>query len=163
MKVLFLHGFGSRPGGLKPAFLREHGHEVINPGLPDNDFGESVRIAQEAFDQSRPEVVVGSSRGGAVAMNLHTGRVPLVLIAPAWRKWGAATTIEADAVILHSEHDDMVPIHDSRELLRQSRLDEDHLIVVGQDHRMADQEAFAALLESIRRVAGQGSARPEPP
>jgi hypothetical protein len=98
-----------------------------------------------------------------VAVNLDTGPVPLVLIAPAWKKWGAATTIEADAIILHSEHDNVVPIHDSRELLRQSGLDENHLIVVGQDHRMADQEALAALLKAIGRVAGQGSARPEPP
>ena len=113
MKILFLHGFGSQPGGVKPAFLRSHGHEVINPGLPSNDFEESLRIAQQAFDQGGPDLVVGSSRGGAVAMNVETGRVPLVLIAPAWRKWGQATTVKAAAVILHSEHDDVVPIEHS--------------------------------------------------
>ncbi len=155
MKVLFLHGFGSQPGGLKPAFLRKNHHEVINPGLPDDDFEESVRIAQEAFDEGQPDVVVGSSRGGAVALHLEAGRVPLVLIAPAWRKWAAAKN-PANLVILHSEHDGVVPIEDSRELLRQSGLPEDHLVVVGKDHRMVDEAAFGALLEAIERLGRGG-------
>ena len=73
MKILFLHGWGSTPGGVKPTFLRTNGHEVCNPHLPDDDFEAAVHIAQAHFDQQRPEVVVGSSRGGAVAMNLDTG------------------------------------------------------------------------------------------
>jgi predicted esterase YcpF (UPF0227 family) len=70
MRILFLHGWNSVPGGVKPTYLKDHGHEVINPKLPDDDFAEAVRIAQAEFDQHRPEVVVGSSRGGAVAMSL---------------------------------------------------------------------------------------------
>src|SRR4051794_21267045 len=31
MKILFLHGWRSVPGGLKPTFLAQQGHEVINP------------------------------------------------------------------------------------------------------------------------------------
>jgi len=46
--------------------MKHHGHEVINPKLPDEDFAEAVRIAQAEFDQHQPAVVVGSSRGGAV-------------------------------------------------------------------------------------------------
>jgi hypothetical protein len=56
------------PGGVKPAFLARHGHEVINPKLPDEDFNEAVRIAQAEFDKHQPQVVVGSLRGGAVAL-----------------------------------------------------------------------------------------------
>ena len=37
MKVLFLQGWQSIPGGVKPTFLAQHGHEVINPKLPDED------------------------------------------------------------------------------------------------------------------------------
>ena len=69
MKVLFLHGWNSVVGGVKPTFLKDHGHEVINPALPHEDFAEAVRIAQAEFDKHRPQVIVGSSRGGAVAMN----------------------------------------------------------------------------------------------
>jgi hypothetical protein len=70
MRILFLRGWQSVPGGVKPTFLKDHGHEVINPKLPDEDFNEGVRIAQAEFDKHRPQVVVGSSRGGAVAMNM---------------------------------------------------------------------------------------------
>ena len=63
MIILFLHGWQSVPGGVKPTFLSHHGHTVINPKLPDEDFAEAVRIAQDEFDQHQPEVVVESRRG----------------------------------------------------------------------------------------------------
>jgi len=88
MKIHFLHGWQSVPGGVKPTFLAQHGHEVINPKLPDEDFEEAVKIAQEEFDKHQPQVVLGSSRGGAVAMNIKIGDARLVLLCPAWKKWG---------------------------------------------------------------------------
>ena len=152
MKILFLHGFGSDPNGIRPMFLEESGYDVVHPALPDDDFQASLQIAQQAFDQARPDVVVGSSRGGAVAMNIDTGQTPLVLIAPAWRKWGPATALKAATVILHSDHDEVVPIEGSRELLRQSGLPPDRLIVVGENHRMVDKPAFEALVAAIELV-----------
>ena len=82
MKILFLHGWSSVPGGRKPTYLKDHGHEIINPALPDDDFDEALRIAQAEFDQHQPDVVVGSSRGGAVAMNIDSKDTPLVLLCP---------------------------------------------------------------------------------
>jgi alpha-beta hydrolase superfamily lysophospholipase len=154
MKILFLHGWGSTPGGVKPTFLRNHGHEVCNPHLPDDDFVAAVRIAQAHFDQHRPEVVVGSSRGGAVAMNLATGATPLVLLCPAWKRWGAATTIKPQTVILHSAADEVIPITESRELLKNSGVPDSALVVVGTEHRLADPEALKAMLTAVERVAG---------
>jgi len=90
MKILFLHGWQSVPGGVKPTFLAEHGHEVINPKLPDEDFTLAVQIAQAEFDKHQPQVVVGSSRGGAVAMNVKIGDAQLVLLCPAWEKGSRA-------------------------------------------------------------------------
>ena len=153
MKILFLHGYGSDPDGVRPTFLKEEGFDVIHPALPDEDFDESLRIGQEAFDCETPDVVVGSSRGGAVALNIDTGDVPLVLIAPAWKKCGNARTVKAAVTILHSENDDVVPIGDSRELLKNSGLPEIRLVVVGEDHRMTDQAAFGALLEAVEMAA----------
>lgn len=149
MKILFLHGYGSQPGGINPTILRVHGHEVLDPDLPGDDFARSVSIAQRVFDRSRPDVVVGRSRGGAVAMSLASDDVPLVLIAPAWKSWGMATTVKPQVVILHSPHDDVIPIDDSRELLRNSGLPADRLVAVGDDHMMFDEAAFAALLRAV--------------
>ena len=153
MKVLFLHGWRSIPGGVKPTYLAEHGHEVINPALDDDDFDEAVRVAQAEYDRHHADVIVGSSRGGAVAMNLDSGSTPLVLLCPAWKRWGTATTVKPGTVILHSEADDVIPIADSRELVRNSGLAEPALIVVGDDHRLADPEPLAALLAACQRVA----------
>jgi hypothetical protein len=148
MKILFLHGWQSVPGGVKPTFLARHGHEVINPKLPDEDFAEAVRIAQEEFDKQRPAVVVGSSRGGAVAMNINSGDARLVLLCPAWRKHGSARTVKPGTVFLHSRADDVVPFGDSEELVKNSGLTASALIEVGDDHRLADPEPLRWMLEA---------------
>jgi len=150
MKILFLHGWRSVPGGVKPTFLAGHGHEVINPRLPDEDFAEALRVAQAAFDEHQPDVVVGSSRGGAVAMNLDSGGARLVLLCPAWRKYGAARSVKPGTVILHSRADDVVPFADSRELVRASGLPASALVEVGGDHRLADPEPLAAMLRACQ-------------
>jgi alpha-beta hydrolase superfamily lysophospholipase len=147
--ILFLHGWNSVPGGVKPTYLLEHGHEVVNPALPDEDFAEAVRIAQAAFDIHRPEAVVGSSRGGAVALNINSGTARVVLLCPAWKKWGNAATASPGTLILHSEADNVVPIAHSRELLARSGLPASALIVVGQDHRLADPEPLATMLAAV--------------
>ncbi len=151
MLVLFLHGWQSTPGGIKPIYLKDHGHEVLNPALPDDDFDAAVRIAQAEFDRHRPDVVVGSSRGGAVAMNINRGSTPLVLLCPAWKHWGAARTVNPGTVVLHSKADDVVPFSDSVELVRNSGLPESALIAVGTEHRMADAESLAKMLEAVGR------------
>jgi alpha/beta superfamily hydrolase len=153
MKILFLHGWNSAPGGVKPTYLKDHGHEVINPVLPDEDFEAAVRIAQAEFDKHQPQVVVGSSRGGAVALNINSGDARLVLLCPAWRKWGTARTVKKDTTILHSRADDVVPFADSEELVRTSGLPASALVEVGTDHRLADPEPLEAMLKACERAA----------
>ncbi|HWB13516.1 MAG TPA: alpha/beta hydrolase [Pirellulales bacterium] len=144
MTILFLHGWQSVPGGVKPTWLKNHGHQVVNPALPDDDFAEAVRIAQAEFDKHQPQVVVGSSRGGAVAMNMKSGDAKLVLLCPAWKRAGS--------VILHSRADDVVAFGDSEELVRNSGLPSASLIVVGRDHRLADPEPLATMLAECERA-----------
>lgn len=143
--ILFLHGWHSVPGGVKPTYLKDHGHEVINPALDDDDFTTAVTTAQAEFDKHQPKVVVGSSRGGAVAMNINSGYARLVLLCPAWKNWGTAKSVKPDAVILHSRADDVIPFIDSEELARNSGAT---LIEVGTDHRLADREPLAAMLRA---------------
>ena len=145
MKILFLHGWNSVVGGVKPSYLKDHGHEVVNPALPHEVFAEAIRIAQAEFDKHRPQVVVGSSRGGAVAMHLNSGEAKLVLLCPAWKKYGTARTVKPNTVILHSRADDVIPFADSEELAKNSGAT---LIEVGSDHRLADPEPLAAMLRA---------------
>jgi len=148
MTILFLHGWHSTPGGTKPTFLAQHGHTVINPRLPDEDFEEAVRIAQSEFDKHEPQVVVGSSRGGAVAMNINSGNAKLVLLCPGWKTWGNARTVKPGTVILHSRADDVVPFAHSEELVKNSGLPASALIEVGSDHRLADPDSLVKMLEA---------------
>jgi hypothetical protein len=141
-RVLYLHGSSAGPGGIKAWRLRGRGHEVTAPalGYPQKRsalwgwlwdlefrhwFGRAVRAAQEAYDRCRPEVIVGSSMGGAVAMNLRSGDTPHVLIAPTWRlkgffRLGAALRVKPATVLIHGERDHLVALDDSRRLLRNS-------------------------------------------
>jgi hypothetical protein len=90
---------------------------VLNPALPDDDFENAVGIAQAEFDRDHPDVVAGSSRGGAVAMNINNCDRPLVLLCPAWKQWGTATTVKPGTIILHSPTDEVVPFSERESLL----------------------------------------------
>ena len=152
MKILFLHGWHSVPGGVKPTYLKDHGHDVINPALDDDDFDAAVSTAQAAYDQHQPDVIVGSSRGGAVAMNIDSGTTPLVLLCPAWKNWGTANILKPNSVILHSHKDDVIPFSDSEEFVANSGLPTEALIEVGDDHRLADPAPLAMMLEACERA-----------
>jgi hypothetical protein len=97
--------------------------DTATPVLTDQDFGQarSRRLKGRVWSAS-VEIVVGSSRGGAVAMNINSGETPLVLLCPAWKRWGEATTVKPSTVILHFPADDVVPFSDSEELVRNSGL-----------------------------------------
>ena len=152
MRILFLHGWRSVVGGVKPTHLKNAGYEVLNPALDDDDFDAAVSTAQAEYDQHKPDVIVGSSRGGAVAMNIDSGDTPLVLLCPAWKNWGTATTVKPQTTILHSRPDDVIPFADSEELVASSGLPPETLIGVGQDHRLANPEPLKAMLEACERA-----------
>lgn len=148
--ILFLHGWGSSPGGKKPTHLAELGYRVLNPSLCPDDFEEALRVAQEEYDSGSPDLVVGSSRGGAVAMNIDSGDTPLVLICPAWKKWGRAKRAKKGTLIIHSRDDEVIPFVESEQLWRDSGLGPWALLELGNDHRLADAEALAGIGNACR-------------
>ena len=152
MKSLFLHGWHAVPGGVKRSYLKDHGHEVINPKL-DDDFDAAVCTAQAEYDQHKPDVIVGSSRGGAVAMNIFSGDAPLVLLCPAWKNWGTVKRLKPNSVILHSRSDEVIPFADSEELIASSGLSPETLIEIGNDHRLADEESLSVMLWACNLLA----------
>ena len=145
MKVLFLHGLESRPGGSKAVHLEEMGYEVLNPALPKSSFPESIAIAQQIIDDEEPDVIVGSSRGGAVAMSVDPHGARLVLVAPAWKNYGIPPTVPSDTIVVHSPLDAIISIDDSREIEGAAAL-----VPVGEDHRMFDQEALSAIGRAVQ-------------
>tara|TARA_B100001250_G_scaffold294829_1_gene256401 strand:+ start:300 stop:749 length:450 start_codon:yes stop_codon:yes gene_type:complete len=148
MKVLFLHGLESKPGGTKPNALKDAGYDVIEPSLPRNDWQTSVQRAVEAFEEHSPDVVVGSSRGGAVAMAANLPARKLVLIAPAWKKYCPGCTIGPNTTILHSPEDKVIAFSDSGLL---SKMFGAELVIVGDDHRMNDSGALNKLIQTVNK------------
>jgi hypothetical protein len=81
-------------------------------------------------------------------MNLDVGETPLVLLCPAWKKYGTARTVKPSTVVLHSKTDAVIPFADSEELVRASGLPAYTLIEVGTDHRLPDPESLEMMLEA---------------
>jgi len=142
MKILFLHGLQSKPGGAKVKFLESLGHEVMNPYLPHEDFQESINIAQNLIKE-KPDVIVASSRGGAIAMSVCREGIKTILIAPAYKKYDVKPPVSTgNEIVLHSINDDIVPVVDSARLVSNQGY---KLHVCGADHRMSDDVALQML------------------
>ena len=149
-KILFLHGLESAPGGLKPSFLKAEGYDVINPALPKESFEISTKVAQDAIEEFSPDIIVGSSRGGAVAMAVDPKGARRILIAPAYKKYGVkCENLDESVVLLHSVCDDIIPINDSVELTTHYGC---RIYGCGADHRMSDIDA----LKMLKAVVSEG-------
>jgi hypothetical protein len=49
-------------------------------------FSRSVEMAQKLYDEARPDIIVGSSLGGSVAMAIDSKDTPMVLVGPVWNR-----------------------------------------------------------------------------
>lgn len=145
MNILFLHGLQSSPNSYKRRMLETQGHSVYAPALPANDWDRSVKIAREAVEIHKPDLIIGSSRGGAVAMATHA-QVPMILIAPAWGKYAPWETISGSTIIIHSKQDEVVDYRDSKDLAHMFGA---KLITAGETHRMNDTDALNAIFSAI--------------
>ncbi len=147
-KALVLSGWMTRTSS-KAAFVRGLGFEVACPRLPTWRFGAAIRRARDAHDRLRSDVIIGASRGGAIALAIPDDR-PLILLAPAWRYFGVRPRPDAEGVVIQSPRDRIVPLGHSRELCR--RCPGLRLVVVGAGHRLncpAGRSALAAALDDL--------------
>ena len=99
-------------------------------------------------------------------MNIDSGDTPVVLLCPAWKTRGtattvAATTVKANTTILHSRADETVPFADSEELVRNSGSPSEALIEVGFEHRLADEESLALMLKAVEKNSASEDGYPE--
>ena len=81
----FVHGLEGSPQGAKARLLADH-FEALTPAMDTADFEASVSAQQRALEAFRPDVLVGSSFGGAVAVALlerEIWRGPTLLLAQA--------------------------------------------------------------------------------
>ncbi len=188
MRVLFLHGLESGPQGQKARYLAgrfeartpdmQTGRGVAaraeDPRPSDRSavdgpparraaevelFQRCVALQRAELAAFRPDVLVGSSFGGAVAVALlreGAWRGPTLLLAQAallaTRRAGVlgpeaqvALPEDVDVLLVHGARDDVVPLDDSRRLAATSprarlvEVDDGHrLEALCQDERLAD-------------------------
>lgn len=84
-------------------------------------------------------------------MAIQSGDVPLVLLCPAWKRWGNVRVAKPGTTILHSRNDEVIPFAETEELLEASGLPQAALIETGTDHRLADPESLKAMLKTCVR------------
>lgn len=149
MKALVLHGFMGNSLE-KKARLEQNGFLVCLPKLSSLFFHIALKQAQKAFDLFQPDIIIGSSRGGAVALKINSGEVPLILMAPAWRRWGKINKTNKPCTIIHGNQDTVIPIEDSVELANNSPRSK--LVIVNDKHRLI-KTGGDVMLKAARRYS----------
>lgn len=157
MRVLFMHGLESSPRGDKAVYLARH-FEALTPAMNTGDFQACLAQQTAAIAAFAPDVVVGSSFGGALAVVLlaqgaWTG--PTLLLAQASARFDPTLRLPADVPVLlvHGTRDDVVDIEGSRRLARTGTPARVRLLEVDDGHRLQTLIADDRLAELVREVA----------
>jgi predicted alpha/beta hydrolase family esterase len=116
--------------------------EIVSP--PQDEFDDPDYFRNRYNFVHEPDVVVGSSRGGAVAMAAMPS-APLVLVAPAWAIYAPWATVSGRTTVIHSRDDDIIPYEESEKLRKLFGVE---LIEAGISHRMSDHGALEAILHA---------------
>ena len=157
LRVQFIHGLEGSPQGAKARFLAGP-FDVIAPAMDTSDFAGAIEAQARALAERQPDVVVGSSFGGAIAVELidrGLWRGPTLLLAQAALKLGQARRIAPGVPVLlvHGLRDDVVPIEDSRALAATGTPSLVRLVEVDDDHRL--EASKPALLDLVAQAMKQ--------
>ncbi|MCH9674049.1 MAG: hypothetical protein K0U93_21605 [Gammaproteobacteria bacterium] len=157
IKVHFIHGLEGSPSGNKARLFAKH-FSAVTPAMNTADFAGCVAQHADALAAAPPDVLIGSSFGGAVAVALlqsgsWTGRT--LLLAQAAQRRGLPANVPARTPIwiAHGRDDTVVPIEDSRQLAKAGDPDWVRLIEVDDDHALHGSTTNGALLSWIEDLA----------
>jgi predicted esterase len=162
LRVQFIHGLEGSPQGAKARFLAEH-FEACTLAMDTRDFAGCVDAQARALAETGPDVVVGSSFGGAVAVELlarGAWRGPTLLLAQAALKLGRTRVLPVGVpvILVHGLRDDVVAIDDSRALAATGSARLVKLIEVDDDHRLQTLLDSGRLANLVREVVSLAKA-----
>jgi len=157
LKVQFAHGLESSPQGSKALLLARH-FEACTPAMNTRDFESCVGVHAGTLARFQPDLLIGSSFGGAVAVALlvrQLWRGPTLLLAQAAIHYDARVRLPpaVRVTLVHARQDDVIPIEHSRALVATSP-DSAELIECDDDHALTQLVASGELLALVRRAAG---------
>ncbi len=156
LRVQFIHGFESSPQSTKATVLAEH-FDAITPAMDTSDFESCVGVQHAEIERFAPDVVVGSSFGGAVAVALLERGLwngPTLLLAQAARHYDAQTKLPADVSIwlVHGTADTLIPFAESRELAKTGSAERVRYIEVDDDHPLRKHATNGSLVRWVREL-----------
>lgn len=155
-RVQFIHGLEGSPQGAKARLLATH-FTANTPAMDTRDFPGCVATQAAVIASFAPDVLIGSSFGGGVAVELLRRKHwngPTLLLAQAALMYDREARLLADVPVwlVHGTRDDVVPIEHSRRLARTGTPDLVRLIEVDDDHSLAGMVASGELVAVVREL-----------
>ncbi|GES79794.1 alpha/beta hydrolase [Rhizophagus clarus] len=160
LKVLYIHGRRSSSQTGKCQFLKQH-FDVYAADMPTKDFDADLNLQEKFVKEVQPDVIVGSSYGGAIAVTMlqkGTWKGPTILLAQAfaryqsydpsklWLPEGVAITF------IHGTKDKIVEIEGSRLLSIKGTPQLVEMIEVSDEHELNSLIDNQMFLDSVREV-----------
>jgi hypothetical protein len=158
IRVQFVHGLQSSPRGSKATLFAQH-FTACTPAMNTRDFPGCVELQARTLLEFRPRVLVGSSFGGAVVVELlrrGLWKGPTLLLAQAALRYDENARLPegVPVTLVHGTRDRVVPIEDSRRLARSGTEGLVRLMEVDDEHRLGGLLESGRLVEIILEMAG---------
>lgn len=156
IRVQFIHGLEGSPQGAKATLLARH-FDTLTPAMDTSDFEACVALHAEALASFRPDVLVASSFGAAVAVALlerNLWRGPTLLLAQAAVRRSSRATLPTGVRVwlVHGLRDELIDIEESRRLAATGSPESVALIEVDDDHALRETVRTGHLLELVRAL-----------
>ena len=157
LRVQFVHGLEGSPRGAKARLFARH-FDASTPAMDTGDFASCVGLQAAEIERFGPDVLVGSSFGGAVVVELlrraaWSGPTLLLAQAALRRDAGAALPTGVRVWLVHGRRDAIVPPEDSRRLARTGSPELVRLVEVDDDHALHGLVASGELVTLVRDLA----------
>jgi pimeloyl-ACP methyl ester carboxylesterase len=170
LRVQFIHGLESSPQGAKAQLFARH-FTALTPAMNTRDFAASVAVQAQALREFEPHVLVGSSYGGAIAVELlqrGLWRGPTLLLAQAALRCGLAPELPSgvDVWLVHGTRDDIIDPEDSRVLARSGSPGSVRLIEIDDVHALhttVEDGRLVAWVEQLAPIAVRSRSLPAGP
>ena len=153
----FIHGLEGSPQGSKARALAAE-FEITTPAMDTRNFEACVAQHAETIRRFEPDVLVGSSFGGAIALALlqrEQWSGPTLLLAQAGQRQGLRAKIPPGVRVwlVHARGDDVVPVADSRRLARSGTPGFVRLFEVDDDHALHAFVTSGRLVSMVRELS----------